>query len=108
MSKLPSISGAEAIAAFERADFALARIKGSHHVLKKAGHAYVLTVPVHAGKKLGPGLLKALIKGAGLDVDEFVRLLHGETLEEIEAIKPPSTTSPEGEGSESESKCPHP
>ncbi len=87
MSKLPSIPGPEAIAAFERAGFRLDRIKGSHHILKKAEHNHLLTVPVHAGKRLGAGLLKSLVRGAGLDVETFCRLLDGETLNDIEAAK---------------------
>lgn len=34
-----------------------------------------LTIPDH--RTLKPGLLRALIRDAGLDVDAFVRLVHG-------------------------------
>lgn len=39
------------------------RIKGSHHIMKKNGKT--LTVPIH-GKDVKPGLLNAILKGAGL------------------------------------------
>ena len=35
MSKLPSVTGWEAIRAFEKAGFVVDRIRGSHHILKK-------------------------------------------------------------------------
>jgi predicted RNA binding protein YcfA (HicA-like mRNA interferase family) len=76
MSNLPSIDGNEAIKAFEKAGFVLVRIsKSSHHILKKQGHEFLLSVPVHTGKNLKPGLLRALIRDAGLTVEGFVALL---------------------------------
>lgn len=42
------------------------RIKGSHHVLIKEGADNIITVPVHANKPLKIGLLRALMKQAGL------------------------------------------
>ncbi len=75
MSRVPRITGGRAVRAFERAGFVLDRISGSHHILKKEGHALRLTVPVHKGKTVGVGLLSSLIDAAGLTVDEFVALL---------------------------------
>jgi predicted RNA binding protein YcfA (HicA-like mRNA interferase family) len=75
MSKIRRISGAEAVRAFARAGFVVDRVKGSHHILKKKGHRYVLSIPVHAGKNLGTGLVNALIEASGLSVDEFAKLL---------------------------------
>ena len=42
----------------------LEHIRGSHHILRKGGKT--LSVPVHAGKDLGKGLLARLLKEAGL------------------------------------------
>lgn len=75
MSKLPRIPGSEAKRAFERAGFAEDRMRGSHCILKRDGHEYHLTIPLHKGKTLGPGLLKSLIQASGLSVDEFTSLL---------------------------------
>ena len=61
MPEVPRVTGPEAIKAFEKAGFALDRISGSHHILKKPGHRYVLSVPVHRGKTIGVGLLTSLI-----------------------------------------------
>jgi predicted RNA binding protein YcfA (HicA-like mRNA interferase family) len=75
MSDLPAITGKEAIRAFAKAGFHQDRVKGSHHILKKAGHLYHLSVPMHSGKTLGKGLLRRLIHDAGMSEDEFLRLL---------------------------------
>ena len=75
MSELPSVTGLEAIKAFARVGFVEVRIKGSHHVLKKSGYLYHLTVPVHKNQALKTGTIRRLIRDAGLSVDEFVELL---------------------------------
>lgn len=75
MLKAPVISAQEAIRAFEQAGFEIDRQSGSHCILKKDGHPFHLSVPVHKGKKLGQGLLKSLIEAAGLTLDEFKALL---------------------------------
>jgi predicted RNA binding protein YcfA (HicA-like mRNA interferase family) len=75
MPELPVVTGREAIQAFEKAGFCLERVEGSHHILKKAGHVYLLTVPVHGATPLKRGTLRSLIRSAGLTVGEFVSLL---------------------------------
>jgi predicted RNA binding protein YcfA (HicA-like mRNA interferase family) len=74
VATLPVCSGAEAIRAFERAGWSFASQKGSHVTLIKSGALVILTVPLH--RELGPGLLRSLIRKAGLTVDEFVELLN--------------------------------
>ena len=66
MSKLPTISGKQAVAAFKRAGFVVDRVTGSHHILKSPALANILTIPVHGGKTLSPFILKSQIKVAGL------------------------------------------
>ncbi len=73
MSNLPIISGMEAIKAFSRAGWIPHRQIGSHVVLRKEGSKVTLSVPKH--KELKPGLLRDLIKAAGLTVEEFEKLL---------------------------------
>jgi predicted RNA binding protein YcfA (HicA-like mRNA interferase family) len=77
MPKLPTVTGEEAIAAFARYGFVLKRIsKSSHHVLKKDGHRFLLSVPVHSGQNLKTGTLRSLISDAGLSVEGFIELLR--------------------------------
>lgn len=47
MAKLPVVSGAEAVRAFERAGWRKDRQKGSHAILIKPGHIASLSVPQH-------------------------------------------------------------
>jgi predicted RNA binding protein YcfA (HicA-like mRNA interferase family) len=75
MERFPTCSGAEAVRAFERAGWATVRRKGSHLSLTKTGSNVVLTVPMHA--ELGRGLLRSLIRKAGISIDEFAAYLKG-------------------------------
>jgi predicted RNA binding protein YcfA (HicA-like mRNA interferase family) len=76
MSELPAISGKQAIKAFSADGFSVVRIsKSSHHIMKKPGHRYLLSVPVHGNKTLKPGTLRGLIDSSGMTVEQFVALL---------------------------------
>ena len=73
MGKLSNIAGKEAIKAFQKAGWQLAGQVGSHLVLTKPGVRVNLSIPQH--KELSVGTLRALIRNAGLTVDEFLELL---------------------------------
>jgi predicted RNA binding protein YcfA (HicA-like mRNA interferase family) len=61
MSKLPSVTGKDLIAALGKVGFQVIRIKGSHHFVRHPdGRATV--VPVHAGETIGPGTLNSNLK----------------------------------------------
>jgi predicted RNA binding protein YcfA (HicA-like mRNA interferase family) len=75
VSRLPSITGRQAIAALRRAGFGVTRIEGSHHHLSKPGRPGVVTVPVHAGDTLGPRTLHSILRQAGLTPDQFAALV---------------------------------
>ena len=60
--------------ALEAAGFALKRQEGSHMVLRRDEPFAQLVVPDH--RELDCGTLRAIIRQAGLGVDEFVRLLQ--------------------------------
>ncbi len=66
------VSGSEAVLKFQRAGWSVARQKGSHVMLTKPGYQWTLSVPQH--EELGPGILKKLVKQAGLTVEEFNNL----------------------------------
>jgi predicted RNA binding protein YcfA (HicA-like mRNA interferase family) len=75
MAKLPSISGKEAIKAFEKAGWQRIRTGSSRHVImKKAGRVSTLSIPDH--KILDRGLLRALIRDAFLSIEEFCIFLE--------------------------------
>ena len=75
MSRLPVVSGAAAVRAFERAGWMVARQRGSHVVLTKPGRSANLSVRQH--RQLDPGTLRGLIHDAGVSVSEFAGLLKG-------------------------------
>ncbi len=71
MSEVPSVTGERAVSTFRRFGFAVVRIAGSHHIMKKPGHRYNLSVPVHKGKNIKKGTLRALIDDARITVADF-------------------------------------
>ncbi len=73
MARLANISGRQAVSAFERAGWRRIGQVGSHLVLVKAGARANLSIPQH--NELSLGTLRALIRHAGLTVDEFLALL---------------------------------
>ncbi|WP_414619345.1 type II toxin-antitoxin system HicA family toxin [Calothrix sp. CCY 0018] len=73
MSQLPVISGAECIKALEKVNYFVDRQRGSHIILIREEPRTTVTVPNH--KELDKGTLRAIIRQAGLSVDEFLSLL---------------------------------
>ena len=72
MAVLPVISGRETAKAFQELGFIFHRQKGSHIILYHANGRH-LSVPDH--RELDRGTLRALIRGAGITVEEFLALL---------------------------------
>jgi predicted RNA binding protein YcfA (HicA-like mRNA interferase family) len=63
---LKATSGPEFTKILEKNGWELKRVKGSHHVYMKAGNPARISVPVHGKKPLKVGLLKHVMKIAGL------------------------------------------
>jgi predicted RNA binding protein YcfA (HicA-like mRNA interferase family) len=74
MSKLPRVSGRECAKALFKAGFYLKRQEGSHMILRRDVPFAQVVVPDHP--ELDRGTLRAIIRQAGLSVEEFVHLLH--------------------------------
>jgi predicted RNA binding protein YcfA (HicA-like mRNA interferase family) len=74
MSKLPRVSGAEVVNALEKGGFRFIRQHGSHMILRRIEPFAQTTVPNH--RELDRGTLRAIIRQAGLSVDEFNELLR--------------------------------
>ena len=73
MSRLPVLSDDEFVRTVGRIGYALDRMEGSHMILiGPTGRR--LTVPRH--RELGRGLLRALIRDAGLTREEFLELVR--------------------------------
>jgi predicted RNA binding protein YcfA (HicA-like mRNA interferase family) len=73
MSKLPLISGRKCVKALEKAGFYVRRQTGSHIILRRDGPFAQVVVPDH--KELDRGTLLAIVKHAGLAVEDFIKLL---------------------------------
>ena len=73
MGRLTNVSGKDAAKAFEKAGWTRLGQVGSHLVMVKPGLRVNLSVPKH--RELSVGTIRALIRNAGMTVDEFVALL---------------------------------
>ena len=72
--KLPMISGIDAIKALSKLGYNIDHQTGSHIILRNRNEPHRrLTVPNH--KEISKGTLRAIIKQAGLTVEEFIELL---------------------------------
>ena len=63
---MKQVSGKAFLKAAQAKGWQLDRIKGRHHILVKEGIDGILTLPIHGNQPLKIGLLKALMKQAGL------------------------------------------
>lgn len=73
MTGLPRISGRACVKALGRAGFQLKRQHGSHMIVRRDPPFAQVVVPDH--KELDRGTLRAIIRQAGLGVEEVTRLL---------------------------------
>ena len=68
---MKSVSGKEFTRLLEQKGWELKRTKGSHHVYVKTEHPARISVPVHGNRPLKIGLLRHLMKLAGITEDEL-------------------------------------
>ncbi|MEB3219488.1 MAG: type II toxin-antitoxin system HicA family toxin [Nostocales cyanobacterium 94392] len=69
MGRLSNISGKEAVKILEKFGYVFDHQTGSHMIL---WHESMPTLSVPNHKELAPGLLRSLIRQAGITVDEFL------------------------------------
>ncbi|NNJ11964.1 type II toxin-antitoxin system HicA family toxin [Chloroflexales bacterium ZM16-3] len=72
MPPLPIISGRQCVATLANVGFVLIRQRGSHMILQRADPATTISVPDHT--ELDRGTLRAIIRQAGLTVEQFLAL----------------------------------
>ena len=63
---MKNITGKKLCKILEENGWTLVRINGSHHVYTKDGEEARIVVPVQGNKEIKIGLLKAILKTAGL------------------------------------------
>jgi predicted RNA binding protein YcfA (HicA-like mRNA interferase family) len=60
------VSGRDLARAIEQGGWVLARINGSHHIYTMKGRQERIVIPIHGNKPLKIGLLRSLMKIAGI------------------------------------------
>jgi len=74
MPKLPVVSGLEMVKALSKLGYEIDHQTGSHIILRQKEYPHRrLTIPRH--KEIAKGTLRAIIRQAGLTVEEFMDLL---------------------------------
>lgn len=73
MPPLPVISGDQLVRALRRVGYELVRMEGSHMMLTRSGER-TLSVPRH--RELDRGLLRRLIRDAGVSPEALIELLR--------------------------------
>ena len=74
MSTLPHVSGRKVVQALLKIGYDKDRQKGSHIVMRQISYPYRrIVVPDH--KEVAKGTLRAIIRHAGLTVEDFATLL---------------------------------
>ena len=63
---MKSVSGKSFAKMLEKSGWILLRVQGSHYIYGKTGNEARISVPVHGNQPLKIGLLKHLMKQAGL------------------------------------------
>lgn len=74
MPPVPSVRGERVVRALERVGFKVARVAGSHHIMRHPDGRGT-TVPVHPGRDLAKGTLRNILADVGISVEELTRLL---------------------------------
>jgi predicted RNA binding protein YcfA (HicA-like mRNA interferase family) len=68
---MKSVSGKEFAKILERHGWALLRVQGSHHIYGKTGSDVRLSVPIHGNQAIKTGLLRHLMKMAGISESDL-------------------------------------
>ena len=73
MTRLRPLPPRKVIKALVKLGFKPVRMRGSHLVLKRED-GRLTVVPVHPGEEIGRGLLRKIIRDAGVSVEEFMEV----------------------------------
>jgi predicted RNA binding protein YcfA (HicA-like mRNA interferase family) len=68
---MKTCSGKQFCKILEQHGWILVRINGSHHVFRKIGEKFAISVPVHKNVDLKIGIQKDLMKKAGLREEDI-------------------------------------
>lgn len=74
MVRLPQISGKRLVRLLEKKGYYLVRWHGSHAIMDNG--IQVIPVPCHSNRPLKKGTLRAIIRDAGISMDELIQLFE--------------------------------
>jgi predicted RNA binding protein YcfA (HicA-like mRNA interferase family) len=74
LPKIKPLPSRRIIKVIEKTGFRIVRQKGSHVIMMNEKGVRIV-IPVHPGKDVKPGLVRAIIKEAGLRREDFFKLL---------------------------------
>ena len=74
MPPVPAVTGERLVRALERSGFKVARVTGSHHILRHPDGRGT-TVPVHAGRVVAKGTLRGILADVGMTVSDLRSVL---------------------------------
>jgi predicted RNA binding protein YcfA (HicA-like mRNA interferase family) len=72
MSKLPAVSSSDLVRVVKKFGFVEQSQKGSHLHLKRDSDKRRVTIPIHKGRDIPKGTLTAILKDAGISIEEFL------------------------------------
>ena len=73
MPKLTPDRAEEVVRVLEKLGFSRVRQSGSHAIFRHQDGRWV-TVPIYKGRDLGKGILRKILKDAGISVNEFNKM----------------------------------
>jgi predicted RNA binding protein YcfA (HicA-like mRNA interferase family) len=74
LPKIPPINANQLIKIMEQEGFKVIRQKGSHVILINQEKTRIV-IPMHPGKDIKPGLLRTILREAGVNREKFLRQL---------------------------------
>lgn len=72
MSRLPALKPEDVVRKLQNAGFEIDHITGSHYIMRHPDGRRTV-VPYHAGRDIKRGVLRAIIRQAGLTMGEFLK-----------------------------------
>ena len=58
-----------------RGGFSLSHVRGSHHYMRRPDGKGLVVVPVHAAQTIPTGTMRSILRQAGLEAEDLVKLL---------------------------------
>jgi len=74
-TRIAPISAKRLIKVFEECGFEVDAQTGSHLIMRKRGHPFNLSIPIHSKDEVHPPVIRSLIRRAGITRSKYLNLL---------------------------------